>query len=553
MKTNKLFNAKFFYPSLLTLFWIFICIIINFTGNFPLGDDWAYAKPVEEFLRTGRMHITDWSSMTLVGHIWWGALFTKIFGFSFDVLRISTLTMALSAILATYCIIRRLTTDSFYGFLGAVIFMISPHFIRYSFSFCTDVTFLGFAFWGIYFLLSFVEEEKLYQYALGVLLIMYSFLIRDVAIVVPPAFALAYGLKNKFRFDKLAAVLIINLLVAAEYFAYRYWLTNIHGMTGMMDYSKDMLFEIWSSGPVAFFHRYTRNVYYSFSYFGYAMLPIAALIVPTFFKRSSKLIWAVLACTAAAGILLALYMINAFGLSHGYFREFLSDFLFKFLSNRSLHNIANDLVWTPSNSLLITYILAITAVGMSLLIISIKNVFDYFQNVRWKFKGGVEFIFLIAAAYYAIILTQEIFGRYLLLPLPLLVGLLLYWNNFELKSKAGKGFFTGIIIIMAFLSLAGTQDFFAFERAKWRGLDYLTNDLKISPKEIDGGFEFNAWHLYDFHYKKKPGKNWWWVEDDKYIVSHGVIPGYRVIKTFDYSLWLPPGRRTHAVVLKRAD
>lgn len=552
MKTNKLFNAKFFYPSLLTLFWIFICIIINFTGNFPLGDDWAYAKPVEEFLRTGRMHITDWSSMTLVGHIWWGALFTKIFGFSFDVLRISTLTMALSAILATYCIIRRLTTDSFYGFLGAVIFMISPHFIRYSFSFCTDVTFLGFAFWGIYFLLSFVEEEKLYQYALGVLLIMYSFLIRDVAIVVPPAFALAYGLKNKFRFDKLAAVLIINLLVAAEYFAYRYWLTNIHGMTGMMDFSKNVLFSIWASGPLQIMMRYGKNFFYSISFFGLCLSPILFFMISNTLKSSRKFsrlsFWSV----CIAGSLAIIIVLAMQGAKAVYFREFLFDLMFMHSLFSNVHTISQDLIWIPSVGVIAALsLIAFNAGVIFLWIILSVNKKLYSQEKKRPWDS--IFLTVIALFYLLIIMSQNLFNRYLLIILPITIGLILFLNIKVIKSKFNKGLLIITIGIWGIYSIIQTHDLLSYERAHWRGLDYLTNELKISPKEIDGGFEFNAWHLYDFHYKKKPGKNWWWVEDDKYVVSHGVIPGYRVIKTFDYSLWLPPGRRTHAVVLKRAD
>ena len=64
----------------------------------------------------------------------------------------------------------------------------------------------------------------------------------------------------------------------------------------------------------------------------------------------------------------------------------------------------------------------------------------------------------------------------------------------------------------------------------------------IPPQQIDGGYEFNGWFLYDPKYKKIPGRQWWWVDDDKYVAAYGPLEGYEVMEVIPYELWLPPGR-----------
>jgi len=101
----------------------------------------------------------------------------------------------------------------------------------------------------------------------------------------------------------------------------------------------------------------------------------------------------------------------------------------------------------------------------------------------------------------------------------------------------------------------GTRDYMSFNRVKWDALSFLIEKEKIPVEKIDGGFEFNEWHLS--HQKilvmtddsSKKGR-FWPVVDDEYIVTVTEIEGYDVYKEFKYRRWLPPGN--HSInVLKR--
>ncbi len=72
----------------------------------------------------------------------------------------------------------------------------------------------------------------------------------------------------------------------------------------------------------------------------------------------------------------------------------------------------------------------------------------------------------------------------------------------------------------------------------------------ISPNQIDGGFEFNGWYLYDFKYKEKPDKSWWWVDNDDYIISFEPINGYEEVKRYTFRRLLPFGKENICVLRK---
>ena len=60
----------------------------------PVIDEWTQASSVEHFLQTGELRVLEWSTVYPLAQILWGALFSRLLGFSFAVLRCSTLVLA---------------------------------------------------------------------------------------------------------------------------------------------------------------------------------------------------------------------------------------------------------------------------------------------------------------------------------------------------------------------------------------------------------------------------------------------------------------------------
>ena len=95
-----------------------------------------------------------------------------------------------------------------------------------------------------------------------------------------------------------------------------------------------------------------------------------------------------------------------------------------------------------------------------------------------------------------------------------------------------------LLATFAIFSITSTKDYLSWNRARWLALQDLMN-LKINPKDIDGGFEFNGWYLYDPHYQATPQKSRWWVKNDDYLIASQPIPGYKLFKEYSYPHYLP--------------
>ncbi len=78
----------------ITLIVVAAAIVAHPTDDIPLIDDWTYAWSVQHFLKTGELRVLDWSAHYPLVQILWGGLFSRIFGFSFSILRVSTLVHA---------------------------------------------------------------------------------------------------------------------------------------------------------------------------------------------------------------------------------------------------------------------------------------------------------------------------------------------------------------------------------------------------------------------------------------------------------------------------
>jgi hypothetical protein len=72
----------FLWPVLLGLIWIYMILLANPIGNFPLNDDWAYAYTVQHLLQHGELRFFRLDGYYLFGQVLWGTLFCLPFGFS---------------------------------------------------------------------------------------------------------------------------------------------------------------------------------------------------------------------------------------------------------------------------------------------------------------------------------------------------------------------------------------------------------------------------------------------------------------------------------------
>jgi 4-amino-4-deoxy-L-arabinose transferase-like glycosyltransferase len=147
-------------------------------AELPIIDDWTYAWSVEHFLHAGELRVLEWSAHYPLAQILWGALFSRLLGFSFVVLRLSTLVLTWAGLLAFFLTLHEWGIQPVLAGLGTLMLWCNPVFFVLSHSLMTDVplvstmnaVLLCYVRWG--------NRGRIWDLCLGNVLAMLAFLIR---------------------------------------------------------------------------------------------------------------------------------------------------------------------------------------------------------------------------------------------------------------------------------------------------------------------------------------------------------------------------------------
>ena len=126
--------------GLLCAFAVAVCVLIaNPAVNMPYLDEFSYAKTALDFARTGHIVYNGWATAMLGWQIPWGALFIKIFGFSFTVVRFSMLPIAMVTVYLFHQILRRFGINPGNAILGRLDNGTFASFLPWRRAYMTDV------------------------------------------------------------------------------------------------------------------------------------------------------------------------------------------------------------------------------------------------------------------------------------------------------------------------------------------------------------------------------------------------------------------------------
>jgi Dolichyl-phosphate-mannose-protein mannosyltransferase len=168
-----------------------LVLVISPVGEFPLNDDWIYSKTVQHLLETGQYKAHPYLNATLIAQSYWGAMFCKIFGFRFTVLRISTLVLAFVNAWAVAKSGMVLGFSRNLALLCGVMVATSPLVLQLSYSFMTDVPFLAMSNLSGFFFLKALRHPKPQLIAWGSVTAVLAFFVRQFGILLAIAFAIA--------------------------------------------------------------------------------------------------------------------------------------------------------------------------------------------------------------------------------------------------------------------------------------------------------------------------------------------------------------------------
>ncbi len=526
--------------------WLLLVILVNPVGEFPLNDDWSYARAVQSLVEHGRLELTGFTSMPLISQVLWGALFCLPFGFSFTALRVSTIMLGLLGILATYWLFEETKMDRRIAFLATMVVAVNPLYFHLSLTFMTDVPFFTCSMFAFLFFLRALRTERYSDLVLGYAFSLIAILTRQLAIAIPVSFLGAYLIKNRISFKALINTLLPTMAFASLLLVYPAILRRTIGLPALYNRAYEPITEAATQGWFQIPFVFADRLLVELIYLGLFILPVL-LVLGVNTQQASSTQTRRLSLFAGAALFITMMGLL---LWQGRTMPLSGNILFDIglgpalLRDTYLLRLPH---WPTAPKELWLFVTVAAVLGSILLIRRVGIV--VVQMIKLLNLGSSDeqvyiscLLFLAVFLYSIFIAITGFLDRYLIWLLPLLMCIMLAWKN-SIRLRASVLSYSvavAIITIYGLFALGGTHDYLAWNRARWQAIADLMEKDGISFKKIDGGFEFNGWYAYDAKYHISPSKSWWWVDNDDYVISFGPILGYREMRRYPFKRWIPP-------------
>jgi hypothetical protein len=128
------------HPAAFCAFALVICVLVSIPIlNMGMDDDWSYIWCARVLANTGHVLYNGFVEPMLGWQLYLGALFIKLFGFSFTSVRASILLVAVASVALTQRLFVRLGITTWNSIIGTLTIALSPVFLVLSFSFMSDM------------------------------------------------------------------------------------------------------------------------------------------------------------------------------------------------------------------------------------------------------------------------------------------------------------------------------------------------------------------------------------------------------------------------------
>ncbi|HYK90435.1 MAG TPA: glycosyltransferase family 39 protein [Acidobacteriota bacterium] len=534
-------------------------LLVDPRGEFPLNDDWSYSRSAF-FLGTGsRLHVDEWSAMSLIGQAIYGGALVKILGPSFLLLRLSTLVLSCGMSILLWALLRRLTVRPSLTWIAVLSWIFNPIQFCLSFTFMTEIPFLFFMALALFLYTRYLQSRSLGLLTAWSAVLGYGFLIRQTAVFFAGPLMLTLLIERnrewRERIGRTALAFAAFVPFVTGYYA---WLLHHGGATPAARRKFELLRYLTMEQIVG-------NSLGTFFYLSFILLPLLIPLIPHLLRIGRGFKPRIVVSCLAPCIGVAVFGLCWFHVRYTRPQYLPSDayhaqmpLLLNVLYDSGLGPVTLDPTYygPPATPVYPKVWLCITvAVAMGVVIlgsICMLGIARFRSEDRVKQWSPLLLATGLAALGVAAFETvfshlQEggLFDRHLLisaLPVCILLGLI-HCGTQEQRPDAGNSRLgvlpAMLLIVSAWFSVTATHDYLAWNRVRW---DLATSLLeqKVDPLSLSAGFEFNAWHNYDvFRNRGNVGKvYYWWYDKRDYLISMRPEPGYRILRQEEYFSWL---------------
>ena len=542
-------------------------------GNYPLNDDWIYARIVKRFVETGKFVFDHDTGAAFIGQGWIAAPVIRLFGFSHTNLRLLTIAFGGFVLYLLWQLLTYAGVRSRIKAAALLTVVCNPVFACLSMSFMTEI--YGYALALLAAVLWFGDrrrrelraaaqpalcQEPVIGWRTAILTALAAgatFWIRQYCILVFPAL-LAATLVTLLRARNwgslrrsLPRVAVACLIFAAVIAGYLLFAAKVVSAP-MGDFSHRLHNMLTINVGATIVNGGVFLIYMTAFFF-----PLAALLRA---KSIGRAMWpaglGLLALGAFGALALALIPSNYVIKPH-------FPFLDGVLSNAGVgpllmpdtyvHRLPLRPRWPESVWIVIECLLlmGITSWGAFLGYSrrALKDAHNGLAREMLCFGALFALGFLLATM---VVDKLQIFDRYYLpeiFGLTLAVSVALSARPQAEFPRASGYRFAAALLPLAFFTAAGLHDYFQWNDARWALFRNML-DRGVSPANIQAGYETNGWTGYDLVLANTAPANCigpchctdgWFCADDSYRIGMNLYDGYEVIDSRQPDYWLASG------------
>lgn len=519
-------------------------LLVSPVGNFPLNDDWIFAQSVQEILETGSYHGHPYADPLFMMHAIWGTVISKLFGFSFTLLRLSTLAALFIASWSAALSARLLGANRGIQLLLGVVVIANPIVLNLSYTFMTDIPFLALAHASLYWFLRAHRSEATFPLFIACWLAAFAYLIRQFGILLPVAYLVSIALSSyrcglQIRISRVIAFVVPWLFVGSVLIALP---ESARGLSPTFDLN--VLGYGWFSRGITLL----RYFLFILGYVGLFILPIL-LALPR--QTSLTRIIRERATSKASIISVLLALLLLYGMP-SYQIPLIGNILYDTgvgpLTLRGIvvdGHLANpvsmgNLWWIPFGLGVLVAVYLVATLARQIIFGALVTDGSQPRHER----DPRPFLALLCCAYITVLIfpgMSVLYDRYFIMPLlPIALLVLCVSRNRQATRLA----WAAVAALYCF-SLVGLQDYMAWNRARWEAWSVLEEQYDATPVTTDGGYEFLGWYTSaqfvtetTTPQTRSYGPKGGWLVDDQYAISFIRRDNFRILEHVPYFSWL---------------
>jgi hypothetical protein len=543
----------------LALIFVLMELLAQPYGNFPLNDDWSYARVVKTLIDEHRLTVTPWTLSASITPVLAGALWCGVFGFSFESLRLLTVVCSLLTLAGVAYLFKQMRVTPLTMFLLLLTLAANPLVFCLTNTFMTDVPALSLLVWTCCFYWRYFQNPHWTSLAAATLLSGALCLTRQVLVLAPISFLLAciFGLEPQRTGRALAvgraAIPALTALLCV--WAHQQWLMHTGGVPFCYQVETTYISKQFSQGFIFMVLQVLQSGMVALIYLGLFLLPVLIGFLPGLLcgrQRPEKVFLLALS--------LEIFVLVGAGL------------LWKHSLMPLADNVIYDLgigpVLLPGSHAPVAapaFWLAVTAAGLlgagllvAYLVAAARGMAESrVRQPRPENYSLMLFSWFFVLLYLFVICLRGFFDRYLIALMPFLLLIIADVSSKQSlkaslsRAAAGVGATAGLVFCI--FSVMGVHDYFSWNRARWQSWHYLTERQNARAADINGGLEINGWLSSDpGSGSAVPTDNTDLARGDLYAISTSPLNNYQVLAQFPYARLLS-GQSGSVFALKKVE